>query len=433
MNHSDYLIIGAGPGGYEIAGELARQGKSVTIIERDLPGGTCLNRGCIPTKALAASAELILSLHSASQFGVNVSEVTADYAKAHERALEVVTTLRSDIESLLSKANFVRGEARFISDSEVAVGEDVYTAGRIIIATGSRPAPLRCSGAELALTSDDLLKSGTKVSELMAGDDKSIVIVGGGVIGLEFACILNAFGYEVSVVEFCKEVLPGIDQDLAKRLRMRLAKRGISFYCGTAVNEIRSDGTVVCSGKKGEIELHAATVVAAVGRRPVLPPGIENTSIAVSERGFIEVNPDTMQTSAKGVYAVGDVTGLCMLAHAASAQARLAVGLPADTKLIPAVVFTDPQLATAGSAEGTVTRIPYASNGKALADGTSEGIVKLVTDPDTGRLTGCHVLGAHAADLVAEATVAISCGLTLEDLAAVTHAHPSLSELLCCR
>lgn len=422
MSHSDVLIIGAGPGGYEIAGELSREGKSVTVVEKGLLGGTCLNRGCIPTKAMAATADLLTAIAESDAFGISVAGVTADYTKARARATEVVDTLREGISDLLGKVNVVHGEARFVSDTQVAVGDDVYTADKILIATGSKPAPLRCAGAEHAITSDELLAA----TELPKGP---VVVIGGGVIGLEFACILNAFGLKVTVVEFCKEVLPGMDQDLAKRLRLRLAKRGIEFYCGTAVQEIGADGAVRCQGKKGELVLEGGTVLAAVGRRPVLPAGLENTSVKVSERGFIVVDPETMATDAPGVYAAGDVTGLCMLAHAAAAQARRAFGLPSNPKLIPAIVFTNPQLAGVGATEGAVSKVPYASNGKALADG-AEGILKLVYDAESGRITGCHALGEHAADLVAEATVAIAAGMTCRDLAAITHAHPSISEIL---
>lgn len=419
---SDYIIIGGGPGGYEVAHELASAGKTVVLVEKDRLGGTCLNRGCIPTKALAAAAERLLDIRSAPDFGIAVADCAADYAAAHRRAEEVVATLRADVEQLLAGVTLVRGEACFVSDSEVAVGVETYSAPSIIIATGSAPAPLRCPGAENALTSDEFLA----MEQLPVGP---VVIVGGGVIGLEFASILAAYGVEVSVVEFCKEVLPGIDSDLAKRLRQALTKRGITFYCGTAVEEI-APGRVVCSSRKGPVEIAASTVVAAVGRRAVLPPGLENTSVKLTERGFVEVDPATYRTAAEGIWAVGDVNGLCMLAHAAGAQARRAVGLPSEPELIPAVVFTTPQLATVGTGEGTTVRMPYGSNGKALADGHAEGVLKLTVDPADGRIAGCSVLGAHAADLVAEATVAISAGFSPQRLAAVTHAHPSLSEIL---
>lgn len=420
--NSDFLFIGGGPGGYEVAAELAALGKSVTLVEKGALGGTCLNRGCIPTKALAASAALALEVGRAADMGIDLGAVTFDYGRAHARACTVLDTLREDVAASLAKVNVVHGEAVFVDNSHVAVGNDIYTASRIVIATGSRPAALRCPGSERAITSDDFLALDT----LPAGP---VVIIGGGVIGLEFASILNAFGCEVTVVEYCREVLPGMDAEIAKRLRLSLSRRGINFMCSTAVEEITDDGVVRCSGKKGPCQVEAKTVIAAVGRRPVVPGGLENTDIKLTDRGFIAVDSTSYATGAPGVYAVGDVNGLCMLAHAASAQARKAVGLSADTALIPSVVFTEPQCAAVGQQQGSVTKIPYSASGMALASGYDEGLVKLVCD-DAGIIVGCHVLGAHAADLVAEATVAIACGLTAEHLATITHAHPTLSELL---
>ncbi len=420
---ADIIIIGGGPGGYEVAGELTRNGQKVVIIEKDLLGGTCLNRGCIPTKALAASAEILLRLGEAGEFGIEAGSVSADYGRARQRARQIVETLRGDIAESLSRATVVHETARFLSNTEVAAGDCIYSADKIIIATGSCPAALRCPSAELAITSDDFLAMDSL-------PDGPAVIVGGGVIGLEFACILNAFGVDVTVVEYCKEILPGMDSDLAKRLRSSLTRRGIKILCGTAVEEICTGGYVRCSGRKGSIELPSAMTISAVGRRAVLPDGLENTDIKVNERGFIAVDTDTYVTTVPGIYAVGDVNGTCMLAHAAAAQARRAAGLLSDTRLIPAVVFTVPQLAAVGGSEGTIVKIPYSANGKALADGNTEGLLKLVCDADSGRITGCHALGAHAADLVAEATVAISAGMTADRLAGITHAHPSLSELL---
>lgn len=419
---TDYLIVGGGPGGYEVAAELSAHSRSVTLIEKQQLGGTCLNRGCIPTKALAAVADRLLTIASAGKFGIEVGAVKADYAMAHRYAVEVVDTLRADIDSLLKDVNVVRGEARFTSDHTVEVDGQTFSADTIIIATGSQPAKLRCPGGERALTSDEFLG-------LDKLPDGAVAIVGGGVIGLEFASILNAFGIEVSVVEFCKEILPGFDPDLAKRLRQTLSKRGVTFYCSTAVEKVETSH-LLCSGRKGTVQIPAdGAVIAAIGRRAVVPPGLENTQIRLNDRGFIDVDAATYRTAADGVYAVGDVNGRCMLAHAASAQARVVAGLPAEPALIPSVVFTVPQLASVGTQEGRVLRIPYACNGKALADGYPDGVLKLVCD-DLGHIIGCHVLGGHAADIVAEATLAISAGLTTGQLSAVTHAHPSLSELL---
>ncbi len=422
-HHSDWLIVGAGPGGYELAAGLAAGGKKVTLIEKGQLGGTCLNRGCIPTKCLCATASAIEGIRRAAEFGVDVSGWSLDYARAHARAMEVVGQLREDVGTLLKGVEIVHGVARFAGNRTVEAAGDIYEADKVVIATGSRPAPLRCPGAERAIDSDRLLA-------LEALPEGPVVIVGGGVIGLEFASVLNAFGLQVTVVEFCKEVLPGQDPELAKRLRQKLGRAGVDIRVSTAVEEIR-EGSVLCSGKKGLTEIPAATVIAAVGRRPVVPEGLEHTDIKLTPRGFIEVEPATMETAAAGVYAIGDVNGLCMLAHAASAQGRRVAGGKVNLDVIPAVVFTRPEFASVGVVEGPAcVKVPYGANGKALAEGEADGVVKLVYDPADGRMLGCHVLGAHAADLVAEAALAIASGLSCSDFRATVHAHPTLSELL---
>lgn len=422
-HHSDWLIVGSGPGGYELAAGLAAAGKKVTLIEKGHLGGTCLNRGCIPTKCLCATASAIEGIRRAGEFGVTVDGWSLDYARAHARAMEVVGQLREDIGTLLKDVEIVHGVARFAGNRTVEAAGDIYEADKVVIATGSRPAPLRCPGAERAIDSDRLLA-------LEALPEGPVVIVGGGVIGLEFASVLNAFGLQVTVVEFCKEVLPGQDPELAKRLRQKLGRAGVDIRVSTAVEEIR-EGSVLFSGRKGLTEIPAATVIAAVGRRPVVPEGLEHTEIKLTPRCFIEVDPATMETAAAGVYAIGDVNGLCMLAHAASAQGRRVAGGKVNLDVIPAVVFTRPEFASVGAVEGPASvKVPYGANGKALAEGEADGVVKLVYDPADGRMLGCHVLGAHAADLVAEAALAIASGLSCSDFRATVHAHPTLSELL---
>ena len=430
MQEVDLIIIGAGPGGYHVAAGEAAKGKRVVLIERDAhPGGTCLNRGCIPTKALCACASLIELIKGAGEFGIEVAALEPDFSAAHGRAERVMEELRSGITSMLKSVEVIHGEASLAPGPAVRVNGMEFTADKILIATGSKPAPLRCEGGEYALSSDDVLALDTL--------PESAVIIGAGVIGLEFACILNAYGVHVTVLEYCKEVLPGQDAEMAKRLRTSLTRKGIKIVTGARVDKIDSDGTVTYEGKKGQEKVKAQTVIAAVGRRPVLPPGIEETGIELTGRGFIAVN-DNMETSVPGVYAVGDVNGISMLAHSATAQARRAVGEDVDLSVIPGVVFTSPEFASVGLTEEAakeqgheikVIKKPYGSNGKALADGADQGLVKIITDT-AGRILGVHILGAHASDLITEATIAISTGMTLEKLASIIHPHPTLSELL---
>lgn len=432
---ADLIIIGAGPGGYEIAAEEAAAGRDVVLIERAEPGGTCLNRGCIPTKCLCASACLAGRLADAAALGVDVEGVTLRFDKAVDRMRQVVDGLREDVRALTSRCRCVQGEASFNADGHVVVGEDEYIAPQTIIATGSRPAVLPVPGAELALTSDEFLKLETLPA--------SVTVIGGGVIGLEFASIMAAFGTQVTVVEFCKEILPPFDKEVAKRLRSYLSRRGIKFNLAAAVTAIaRAEGDrfeVTYNGKKGEEKVVSDAVLMAVGRRPVLPVGIEEAGIEVSPRGFI-VTDERMQTTLPGVFAVGDCNGRMMLAHAAAAQARVAVGRNVDLRVIPSAVFTEPEAAMAGMTEeqavasghntGTAKAM-FAGNGKARAMAETDGFVKVVYDKDTRRMLGCHIVGPHAADLIAETVTAMANDMTVEEVASgIVHGHPTLSEVV---
>ena len=266
-----------------------------------------------------------------------------------------------------------------------------------------------------------------------------VAVIGGGVIGLEFASALAALGRDVTVIEYCKEVLPPFDADMAKRLRMALTRRGIKFLTGTAVRAIEPGMRVVYEGKRGRDAVDCDMVLMAVGRRPVVPRGAVDAGIELDGRGFIKVN-ELMQTSVDTVYAVGDVNGLCMLAHAAAAQARRACGSDVNLDIIPSAVFTEPEAAMVGLTEAqarerdydvVVGRASFASNGKALAMGEADGTVKMVFARDSGFMLGCHVIGPHASDLVAEAAAAMFGMLTMEEIAdELVHSHPTLSEVL---
>lgn len=428
MTTSDLIIIGAGPGGYELAAEAAREGLKVTLIERDLPGGTCLNRGCIPTKALCRAAEVALTVADAAAFGVDVPSFSLDYARAAERRDNVVSQLREGVISLLSSVNMIHGEARITDASTVAVGDELFTAPRIVIATGSAPARLDIPGAEFTITSDELLTY-TQLPH-------RIVIIGGGVIGMEFASILAAFGVEVSVIEYCKEILPTFDKDIAKRLRTALSRRGINIITGAAVTAVEPCKVIYeLKGKIQEVETDLA--VMAVGRRPVIPAGAVEAGITVDRRGII-VN-DRMETSVPGIYAVGDVNGRCMLAHAATAQSMLLLGKNVNTQVIPAAVFTIPECSMVGMTEQQckeaaipvkVAKSTFRANGKALAMGETDGLVKLIINSDSHRLLGCHIMGPHAADLIQEATTIIAADLPVDTILSTVHCHPTLSEAI---
>lgn len=432
MQQADVIIIGGGPGGYEIAAELAAAGRDVTLIERDKLGGTCLNRGCIPTKCLCASAATALTVKNAAEFGVDIPAFTLNFSRAAERMRAVVDGLRDDVSRTLSGVNVVQGEARLGAGHTVTVDDTTYTAPTIVLATGSRPAVPPIPGAELAMTSDDFLR----LTEL----PRRMAVVGGGVIGLEFASILAAFDCEVTVIEYCKEVLPPFDSDIAKRLRTLLSRRGIKFVTGAAVKEIRPGYEVAYESRRGESVIEADAVLMAVGRRAVVPEGLDEAGVALTAKGFIEVD-EHFRTSAEGIFAVGDVNGRCMLAHAATAQARVVFGADTDLDLIPSAVFTIPEAAMVGLTEQqaaaeegldfATVKLPVASNGKARAMGEADGMLKLVYNRASRQLLGCHAVGPHAADLIAEAAALMNSLTDLDEIArGLIHTHPTLSELL---
>lgn len=430
----DLIIIGAGPGGYEVAAREAGAGKSVVIIEKEALGGTCLNRGCIPTKCLCAGADAIHHLDFLPDVGVDIEQtVRLSYAKAQERSKEVVRELGQGIETLLIKCTVVNGTARIQADGGVTANGEVYYAPQVIIATGSQPSRLPVTGAELAYTSDDFLKWTSLPDELL--------IIGGGVIGVEFAYIAASYGTRVTVVEYCKEILPSFDAETAKRLRLQLAGNGITFITSAAVKSLERAGDktrVIYADKKGEQSIEVPAVLMAVGRRAVSPEGLGEAGIEVSSRGFI-VTDDNMMTTRPGFYAVGDCNGRLMLAHVATAQSMIAIGRDVNLDVVPAVVFARPELAMVGLTTeqckekqiGYIAKKAlYRANGKALASGENVGFVKILVDPETNIILGAHILGAHASDLVAEIALAMSQNLTAEAIKSTIHSHPSLTELL---
>ena len=435
----DIIIIGAGPGGYETAADAAAHGLTVAIVERDLMGGTCLNRGCIPTKALCRNAEVVNLMREAEVWGVKTGDVAFDYAPVFERKEAVVKQLREGVEMLMGAPGItaIKGEASLKDANTVVVNGEEYSAKNIIIATGSAPRGLPIEGADLAMTSDDILAMETL--------PKSLCIVGGGVIGMEFAAVFSTFGVEVTVIEYCKEILPPFDKDVAKRLKTVLSKRGIKIITSAAVNGISQgdEGMTVTYELKGKPQsVTCEKVLMSVGRQPVLPQGLEAVGVTVGRRG-IEVD-DNMMTNVKGVYAIGDVNGRMMLAHAASAQGQRALhailGKADDIKLdiVPSAVFTVPELARVGLTEEqcaergldvTVKKAFFRSNGKAVAMNETDGLLKMIVDNATRQIVGCHICGAHAADLIQEVVTAMNAGATVDLLARSIHGHPTLSEV----
>ena len=439
MTKTDLIIIGAGPGGYRAAEYAAKQGLKVVIFEANHVGGTCLNVGCIPTKSFARDAEIIQTLNNAETFGLNGLDYEFDFQKVVQRKDEVLSSLRSGIETLLSHPNItlVKAEAHFQDANTVtAAGED-YAAPHIIVATGSVPKTLRLESpvTRRVLDSSDLLS----LDHL----PESLCIIGAGVIGMEFASIFQAFGTEVTVVEFLKECLPVLDTDIAKRLRKTLEKQGVTFHMQSGVTAITEDGVVFTDKKGNTMTVVADEVLMAVGRAPRVFDHFSKAGFEYAERTGVVVN-EHLQTTVPHIYAIGDVNGRQMLAHAAEMQGihvvNQIVGKADDIRLdiMPAAIFTQPEAACVGLSEDRCKEqgINYVckksfwrANGKALAMNESDGLLKLIVSLQ-GEILGCHAYGAHAADLIQEVSALMCRHTTVEQLAHIVHIHPTLSEIL---
>lgn len=442
MQSTDLIIIGGGPGGYETALLAAQRGLAVTLIERGNLGGTCLNEGCIPTKTLCRSAALVCDMKKAAELGVAVGDWSVDFPTimAHKNA--VVEQLRTGVEALMRhpKISLVTGDARFVDALTVEVAGERYAARDVIIATGSTAATLPIEGADLpgVVTSKELLD----LHEL----PQRLTVIGAGVIGLEFASIFHALGSNVTVLEYAREVLPHFDTDMAKRLRQSLGKRGIVIETQAAVKSVAkiNSSLAVNYEKKGKtLAVEADVVLMAVGRKAnVSSLNLDDVGIDYTQRG-ITVD-DNMLTNVPHVYAIGDINGKMMLAHAATFQGVCALnhimGESCRVRLdvMPAAVFTMPEAATVGLTEEdckergieyVAKKSFFRANGKALSIGEPEGYCKLLVAADH-RLLGCHILGAHASDVVQEVCALITRGASCDDLALTIHAHPTLSEVV---
>lgn len=427
----ELIIIGSGPGGYRTAAYAARKGLHVTIFEDKEAGGTCLNCGCIPTKTLCHEAEIVDILKDKGFDTVDFSAIMA-------RKNAVIEQLRSGVETILQGENisFVRAHAAFKDANTVVADGQEYTADRIIIATGSHAKMLPIEGIDQShvMTSTELLN----ITEV----PKRLCIVGAGVIGMEMASVFNSLGSEVTVVEFLKECLPMLDSDIAKRLRQTIAKRGVTFFMQSGVKRI--DGNTVFFERKGkEEQVEADVILIATGRGANVDGlGLENTGVNFSPRG-IEVD-ENMQTNIPHIYAIGDVNARMMLAHAATFQGMkavnhmLGIGDEINLDMMPAAIFTKPEAACVGLSEDQCKEKGisflckkgfYRANGKALAMDETDGLLKLMTD-ENGLILGCHVFGAHAADIVQEVSVLMCKHTNIHELAQMVHIHPTLSEIL---
>ena len=448
------IIIGAGPGGYETALLAAKRGVEVVLIEAGHVGGTCLNEGCIPTKAFCKNAEVLDGLREAEAFGLTGLSYSFDFKAVAERKNAVVEQLRGGVEGLLSHKliTLVRGKASFKDSHTVTVDEQNYVGDYIIIATGSVSASLPIPGADFPgiLTSREILD----LEEI----PQRLCVIGGGVIGLEFASVFRSFGSEVTVLEYFKEILPRFDSDLSKRLKQSLGKRGIEINTQAQVTAIEETDSVykVSFTRKGKEEtVEADKVLMAVGRKAnVGSLNLADIGIEFTPRGIV-VDDKTMQTNIPHIYAVGDINGKMMLAHAATFQGIVALdhimGIEngIDLSVMPAAVFTSPEAASVGMTEEDCKEagIPikalksfFRANGKAVTMGETDGFCKVIVasepkeDADSpyepGRILGCHLYGPHASDIVQEACALITRKATLREFEDIIHTHPTLTEVL---
>jgi dihydrolipoamide dehydrogenase len=441
LDEKDVVIIGGGPAGYVAAIHASHLGAKVVVVEKDKLGGTCLNRGCIPTKALVRSVEVLLEARAANEFGIEVNNVKANFSKIMARKNNIVGQLVSSVEQLMkgNKIRVYRGAARILSPHLVKVNDEEIATRKVIIASGSESTPLPIPGGDLpgVLTTDDILE----LTEL----PESLAVIGGSYVGVEFASIFNVLGTKVTIVKRRPLQLEPIDEEIGRRFAQTLPGQGIEVRIGAEVKAIKSKGPllrVVWDTPEGEQGVDGQMVLMATGRAPY-SEGLGLSELGIqTERGAVRVN-EYLETNVKDVYAVGDVLGKHMLAHVASYEGEVAVenalGHPrrADYRAVPSCIFAQPEIAGVGITEKEardgkiphkVSKFPFRACGRAVALGETTGMVKMICSADDGKVLGMHIMGPHASDLVAEGTLAIRLGLMAKDIAHTIHAHPTLAE-----
>ena len=449
----DLVVIGAGPGGYVAAIRAAQLGFSVAVVEKRASlGGVCLNEGCIPSKALLESSEQLYKMqHGLEAHGISCTKIAFDLAQMMARKEQIITKLTGGIAGLFKKNKI----DRFTGSAQVQAAKDglqqVQVAGdspltlrgkRLLLATGSQAIEL----PHLKFDGKTIISAREALS--LERVPKKMLVVGGGVIGLEMGSVWSRLGAEVTVVEMLAQVIPGNDPQMAKLLQRELTKQGLDIHLETKVEsaeKIKSGYKVKLGSAKGTEEIDTEIILVAIGRRPLTADlGLENIALTPNERGFLEVD-ENYQTSVAGIYAIGDLIPGPMLAHKASDEGVVCVERMAGQKAVlnynavAAVTYTHPEVASVGrSEEGlkndglpfAVGKFFFAANGRALAMDDSEGFIKVLADPDSGRIHGIHIIGPHASELIAEATTVINFGGSVHDIAVTCHAHPTLAEAL---
>ena len=440
MREYEVAVIGGGPGGYIAAIRAGQLGKKTVLIEERDIGGTCLNRGCIPTKALIHNSEAYHQLSQAKSLGITLGEYSFQYKKMAKRKDKVVKRLRGGVEYLVEQhgAEILRGRGVLVDDHTIQVGDETVRADYIILATGSTPASIPIPGADRpeVVNSDAVLT--------MEECPESVVIVGGGVIGVEFATLFSNLGKQVTIIEMLPSILYGNEAEICQSMTTLLTEKGVTIHTGAKLKEIQ-EGPACVFEKEGEtLTCSAQMVIMAAGRKPVTAGlGLEAAGVA-TERGFVTVD-DEMRTSVPHIFAIGDITGKIQLAHVASAQGMVAAHNAAGEHkkmrydAVPSCIYTYPEIACVGltpeKAEQAgysvkVGRFNVSGNGRSLAMGCQDGFIKLVSDSQTGAVLGCHILAPSATEMIGEVTLAIQNGLSVQAIADTIHPHPTVSEII---
>ncbi len=442
----DVVVLGAGPGGYVSAIRSAQLGAKTAIIEKDQVGGTCLNAGCIPTKALIKNVEILHAMELGKQRGIQVQGIQLDYRKAVKAKNSAVRQLVNGVKGLLAsngvdlylgKGCVKEGNVISIESAQKEIQQIEY--GKLIIATGSKPSMPPIAGAELegVVTSEELLQ--------IEAVPERLVIIGGGVIGCEFASIFHAYGSQVTIVEMLPAVVAMLDEDVSRYMGDMLAERGIELKLGKLVKQISRNAEgileVLIDDQDGKREiLSCDQVLISVGRKPNLE-GLEGLNLEM-EKGCIKVN-DKLETSAADVFAIGDVTGRKLLAHVASemgvraAENAMGAGKTIELDIVPSCIYTIPEVGTVGMSEAEarekghrlmIGRFPLMACGKAVATGEPEGVFKIIADKNTRKLLGAHLIGKSATEVIAEMAAYLKMGASIDDVVDTVHAHPTISE-----
>lgn len=443
----DIVVIGAGPGGYEAAIKAAQLGKKTAVIEKKAVGGTCLNRGCIPTKALMHSTHLLEELKTCEELGIKVEQAAVDFAKLHERKAQVVGQLQDGIRQLLkaNKIDSIEGTATITEPGKVTVKTNEETinlaADKILIATGSVPSKPPIPGLDLpgVVTSDEILEEQGK-------EFKHLIIIGGGVIGIELATVYEALGTKVTVIEAMKQILPNLDKEVSRNMAMILKKKGVDVHTSAMVKQVEAsaDGLTVTYEEKGkDVTAEGDGVLLAIGRRANIEGLFEGEPLVDVERGAIVVGED-FKTSVDGIYAIGDVVYRnIQLAHMASAQGITAVckmfgeAGEINLNLVPSCIYTSPEIAAVGMTADQAkeaginakeSKFLMSANGKSLISREERSFIKVLYEEDTKKIIGANMMCARATDMISEFTLAIEKGMTLTDMASIIRPHPTYAE-----